>query len=51
MKIYKPIRKFKVSITHKNCEQMLDFKGLIVKELIIDGKSYNLKISLERCDI
>ena len=51
MKIYKPIRKFKVTITHKDCEQMLDFKSLIVKELDIDDRHYNLKISLERCQI
>jgi hypothetical protein len=51
MKIYKPIRKFKVIITHKDCEQMLDFNALISKELNIDGKQYNLKISLEKCQI
>jgi len=48
MKIKKHIKKFKHTITHSDIERMLEFAGLIFKEVDIDGIKYEITMSLKK---
>ncbi len=48
MKINRKIKTFKINITHKDIEKLLDCKALIYKEINVDGFKYELKLKLDK---